>query len=249
MDNLFTQEILDMLQGPALLQLLNNPAELRSAIVALESAIDLLKDNEQRLYPEQAPKAGRSKRNEAIIDTSDPAWQRDKILRVFQRTHQALTPVQLHGQYIKSVDAALLDARCDELVDLGELAVLSAKRGDGRKYCLPSDVPPEPEPTPYKPITRLLLGGREAGIYIVIQGFIDDLTEDRDRTPAYLVNGDDDLAHCYKHDSDRLMDVPRNVVVPMGTKDYDVVSRWAKSSSYEFPFPAKVGYFPKPTEP
>lgn len=248
MGSLFAKEILDLLQGPSLLQLLGNPGDLRESIVALESVLDLLKDNERRLYPEQAPKSGRSRRNEAAIDINDPSWQRDKILKIFQKAHQPFTPAQLHGQYIKNVDATLLEARCGELVGLGELVAINSKRGDGRKYCLPSDVPPEPEPAKpelHKLLGRLQLGGREVGIYVVVQGYLDDKEGDKDRTPAYLLNGDADLARCYKDDSDRLMDVPRNVVVPMTSKDYNAVSKWAKSSSYEFPFPAQL-IFPKP---
>lgn len=245
MGSLFAKEILDLLQGSSLLQLLGNPGELRETIVALESVIELLKDNERRLYPEQAPKSGRSRRNEVAIDINDPSWQRDKILKIFQKAHQPFTPAQLHGQYIKNVDATLLEARCEELVGLGELVAINSKRGDGKKYCLLLDVPPEPEPEPEKPkphklLGRLQLGGREVGIYVVVQGYLDDKEGDKDRTPAYLVNGDADLARCYKDDSDRLMDVPRNVVVPMTSKDCNVVSKWMKSANYQLPFPAQL---------
>jgi hypothetical protein len=191
MENLFTQEIQDMLQGPTLLEVLSDPVGLRSTIVALESAIELLRDNEQRLYPEQAPKAGRSKRNEGISDTSDPAWQRDKILRVFQKTHQTFTPTQLHGQYIKSVDAALLEARCDELVGLGDLVALKSRRSNAGKYCLPSDVPSDPELPKSGPDLPLL----RIGDKVIPVEVLGDQDKDKNGHYHYVLNHDKNLRY------------------------------------------------------
>jgi hypothetical protein len=227
MESHFAQDILDMLQGSSLLQLLNNPAELRGTIAALENAIELLKENEQRLYPEQAPKSGKSRRNEIVSDIHDPAWQRDKILRVFQRTHQTFTSAQLHGQYIKNVDSDLLEARCDELVALRELAVINSKRSEGKKYCLPSDAPPEPKLEPIKPKSYLQLGDQSVGVYRVSWRLIKD-------TPvAYVVNREKSLLRSYKTSYDRLMAVPHDLVFLEGTKEYETILDWLDAIDYD----------------
>lgn len=223
-------EMLEMLGGHSFLQLLGNPAELRSTIVALESVLELLKDNEQRLYPEQAPKSGRSRRNEIAVDINDPAWQRDKILRVFQRTCQPLTPAQLHGQYIKSVHAGLLEMRCEELVESGDLVPLNSKRGDSRKYSLPSDVAlqlelvAERSKTP-KPVTHLTLDGREVPVYIVV-------AQPTAGVDAYVVNRVKHIAR-WGVPLDFIPAEDQDLVFIEGSKGFDVVHNWVLGIAHD----------------
>lgn len=195
------EDVLNMLQGPAPLQALSDPDELRSLIVCMENLLELLKDNERRLYPEQAPKSGRSRRNERVIDFHEPERMLDRILHVFQRVRQPLTPAQLHGQYIKNVDTFLLELQCDELVESGDLVPLNAKRGDSKKYCLPPDVPSEPEqpvsPSARKPFTYLVLRGESVPVYSVsnqaIIGVDNDynLVLNHDQSLAFRIGSED----------------------------------------------------------
>lgn len=223
-------EVLELLNSRSLLGILNSPEELRSAIIALEFTLKFLRDNEQQLYPEQAPKSGRSRRNDGVIDINDPAWQRDKILKVFQRTCQPLTSAQLHGQYIKNVHAGLLEMRCEELVELGELVPVNSKRGYSRKYSLPSDVALQLErvaaqtKTPM-PVARLTLDGREVGVYLVV-------AQPTAGIDAYVVNRVKHLAR-WGESPDFIPAEDRDLVFLEGSKGFDVVHKWVLSIGHD----------------
>lgn|SRR5579885_2962780 len=56
-----SQMILAILQGPTLLQVLGDHAELRRTIIALDKLTEFLVENERRIYPDLAPLPGKSR--------------------------------------------------------------------------------------------------------------------------------------------------------------------------------------------
>lgn len=80
-----TRQLLSMSQGPALLDLLRNPSDIREVIESLEKFTYILRENEQWLYPDQAPKAWQSRQGDAVQQKQipdDTEQQRLRILRV-----------------------------------------------------------------------------------------------------------------------------------------------------------------------
>jgi hypothetical protein len=227
-------EILDVLEtlgGKGFPEILGDPDELRSTIIALEATVNLLKENEQQLYPQQAPRSGRTRRNDVGGDISAPIWQRSKILRVFQRVRQPLTAAQLHGQYIKNVDTFLLELHCDELVESGDLVPLNSKRGDSKRYGLPSDVAMQLEvvarqTNTLKPVTRLRLGDRQVGVYFAIWR-----TSRDHQTETYTVNFSQYFTYFHIPDG-HIPEEDRNLIFYKGSKEYGTIFDWLEKDGY-----------------
>jgi len=58
-----------MLQGPSLLQVLSDHAELRRTIIALDKLTDFLVDTERRIYPDLAPMPERTRTLQRVQDS------------------------------------------------------------------------------------------------------------------------------------------------------------------------------------
>src|SRR3989441_13053507 len=94
---------------------------LRQFIVSLEVGIEFLKAHEQRVFPDQAPKSGRTRRNRSMPkhDPDDMEWQYGRVLRVTKKLEENLkrSPTKREiFRYIRVVDFGDLTQLIDDLV-------------------------------------------------------------------------------------------------------------------------------------
>jgi len=241
------QELLAMVQGPALLQVMESPEDLRTSIDCLERATDLLASIERCRYPGQSSRThSKAKRSATTPVTSAPVPQnpteqlRTRILSLVERWWEekgrgaTMREIRNPNRTVSPDDVTEM---VSILVHEGLLTAIPVKRTI--QYA-PSGMVAAKAKEPYKPKKYFQIRGQEVGAYCFARMF------SLNKNPAILINGDEDLAAFYKDEGDRLMDVPRNVIVYWETKEYDEVDDYIDGTNFPILPPCRKGYLPDP---
>lgn len=221
-----------MVQGPALLQIMESPDDLRTALDCLERATDLLASIERCRYPGQASRTHSKARRSATTPVSsapavpqDPTEQlRTRILSFIERWWEE----KGRGATMREIRNPNRTVSPDDITEMVSILV-----HEGKLQAVPVKRTVQYAPfgmiaaQPYKPKTYLQLGDQSVGVYLVTW----QATNKKDVT-AYTVNRSKSLADIYKHDSDRLMDVPRDLVFIQGSEEHEVVDDWIRANDY-----------------
>jgi hypothetical protein len=193
-----SQDIKEIFSSSTILHFLNDPAELRRAIEVLREVIDLLEENERQLYPDQAPRTGKTRRNHPQEDpaTATVEQREARVLRLVEklakREERPPTLRELR-QYSNSTTGASLEKFNQLVKDMVESGKLCEIKGDIATYYGTPDMrsmskkhqeESKEEDTGPVPFVALRLGGSEIGIY--------DLTyaENAEGKTCYRINGD-----------------------------------------------------------
>lgn len=220
------QELLTELQGPVLQKLTASPALLRRVIASLESLqgiADYLAETEQRLYPDQVPLQGRTRRNKVrkvkeemagIEEEQKHARILDFVEKWIVRYRQAPT-LRTIRSYNKSHYLADIQQIVADMVAQGKLKAVPDKTTI--RYVIPvqpgsTSVRLEVasiDPAVPTPLVHLQLGDKRVGIWWVTGCYA------KDGISAYFLNEDPHLAYLY------------------GSKEYHNIDRWVvKTDDY-----------------
>lgn len=228
------QELLATLQGPALQKITASPALLRRIIASIESLQgigDYLAETEARLYPNQTPLAGRTRRNkisrikENVADI-DEEQKHARILNFVEKwiaTHREAPTLREIRNYNRSRYLTDIKEIVADMVAQGKLKAVSY--GRSMRYVIPlkiegsasaeqaapieqaANTEPVEQPTP---LTHLQIGDNRIGVWWVTGCYT------KDGASAYYLNQDPHSAYLY------------------GSKEYHAIDRWVvKVDDYE----------------
>lgn len=220
------QELLATLQGPTLQNLTASPALLRRIIVSIESLegiADYLAETERRLYPDQAPLPGRTRRNkarkvkeEAVVIEEEQKHARilDFVEKWIVKYRQAPT-LRMIRSYNKARYLTDIEEVVADMVAQGKLKAVADRTT--MRYVIPvkpGDASVSPavasaDPAIPVPLIHLQLGDKRVGVWWVTGCYT------KDGTSAYFLNEDPHLAYLY------------------GSKEYHNIDRWVvKTDDY-----------------
>lgn len=236
------QSILTALQDTVLLPIMGNPRDLRRVIVAMERSLELLRELERSLYPEQVPMPGRSRRNYrslSQVTASDAELLQARVLRVIAKLteQQGRSPTRREiRQRIKGpsglISLDVLTPMLDQLVIDGKLHIAIRSRG-ARSYGL--NVPTlsqeteteKAEVAPCEPAVRFHLEGRNVGVHFVVRQCTSDL-----KVEALVVNRSKSFARFRVPDECVALE-DRDLVFLKGSKEYNTLDRWIHQDDNE----------------
>lgn len=229
-----------MVQGPALLQVMESPDDLRTALDCLERATDLLASIERCRYPGQASrthskakqsKAKRSATTPALSAPApapqDPAEQlRTRILsfveRWWEKEGRGATMREIRNPN-RTVSPDDVTEMVSILVHEGKLQAIPVKRTV--QYAPFGMVPVQTKKS--IPITRLILDGREVGVYIVVLQCSADY-----KVESYVVNRVKHIAR-WGVPLDFLPAEDQDLVFIKGSKGFEVVEKWVLGIDFD----------------
>jgi hypothetical protein len=133
------RKLLETLRGPALMQVMVNPAELRLLVDSLDGIrgiSDYLAETEQRIYPDQAPRTRNVKNNRVRVVINQPllspqetheSWVLAFVRRWTLKSQQGVTmrDIRNYNQSRWQEDTKLI---VEGLVAKGELCKIVGKR-------------------------------------------------------------------------------------------------------------------------
>lgn len=236
------QELLTMLQGPALLQIMESPDDLRIALDCLDKATSLLASIEQCRYPGQAPiRQGKTRRPVDTASVQGPADRlRARIVTLVERWWEK----EGRGATMREIRNPNRTVNPDDVAEAVMSLVNEGKLQEIRLERTTQYAPPRVGlaiDEPYRIEARLKIGGQFVDVYIITLHSTNRKKADGHELAAYTINRSKSLTRLYS-DSNRLMDVSRDIIYLEGSKEYKEISDWLCITGWSKAYEVDFGY-------